>query len=149
MFRGCAAKQTIRPARTVLFLAACALFVAADASPAFGGLIVPSAESAQPREWLPEAGGCSSRDDSAPSTPRYPLWDQHGVIDFASAATSGSMTAPSGGSVDSLRVALPASSLDLDAAIVLWRLREGTLAFSSPPPSELLHVPRASTRQPL
>lgn len=143
MFRACAITEAIRRARALL-LAACALFVAADASTAAAGLIIPSAEDPHQREWLSEPGGLSPRDDSAPVSPRHPLWDQHGVIDFASAATSGSMTAPPGGSVDSVRAALPATSVDLDAAIVLWRLREGPLAFSSPPPSELLHVPRTS-----
>lgn len=141
MFRVCAVNQTFRPARPVLLLAVCGLFVSAEASSAVAGLIVPTVDASHHREWLPETSGWSPRDDSAPATPRHPLWDQHGVIDFASAATSGSMTAPSG-SVDSVRAALPAASIDLDAAIVLWRLREGALAFSSPPPSELLHVPR-------
>lgn len=140
MFRACAVTKTIRRGRPAL-LVACALVLAVDASTAAAGLIVPTVENPQ-REWLPETSGWSAGDDSAPASPRHPLWDQHGLIDFASAATSGTMGAPSGGSVDSVRAALPATSIELDTAIVLWRLREGPLAFSSPPPSELLHVPR-------
>jgi hypothetical protein len=147
MFRIGVTIRAIRRARSALLLAACALFVVADASTALGGLIITTAENPHRCEWIPDTGGWSPRDDSAPASPRHPLWDQHGVIDFAGAATPGSMTAPSGGSVDSVRAALPALSVDLDAAIVLWRLREGPLAFSSPPPSELLHVPRTSAQR--